>query len=536
MKGVVVAPQPQAVEAGRAVLLKDGNAIDAAIATALVQGIVDPMNAGIGGFGCIQVYSSFKDEVKAISFHGEVGSKASPEVFADDVVGQIAGHAERFSVKDDVNQIGYKSVTVPGVVRGFWEAHSRFGRIAWEELFQPAIRLARDGWTVEHHVWEAWHRVPDTGHRDARARLNFSPYVQGIYTNDGEFLLPGTLLRNLDYARSLERIAEGGVEVFYSGEIADRIAEDFSENGGFVTKADLESYRAEVTDPVGTEYRESNVTSVPLPASGGQLIQLLKIVEGFDLSDIGFLSSEYVDILARTMQIIFRDRALYLGDPKFIDVPRSRLLSDSYVEECQNLVRRREVIEVPKLTAVKEGRNTTHTTVIDEEGNVCTLTHTLGSCSGVATPDLGFMYNNAMYQFHPIPGNPNSIAQGKRRLTGIAPTIVWKEDQPYIALGAPGGTKIFCGIFQVILGVIDFGLPLVEAVSAPRLYIDSDELRLEARIYFALKKVLEAEVWKLKYMKSYDSFFSLVQAALKDEDRIIGASDPRGGGGVAGLT
>jgi len=532
MRGAVVAPQPIAVTEGINVLKRGGNAVDAAITAALVQGVVDPHMAGIGGFGDMLIQSHNEGEPTEISFHGRVGSRATPDVFAPFVVGQMRGHAERYLVKDYINQIGYKSVTTPGTLMGFYEAQSRFGTFDWADVFQPAIRYCREGFPLPGEVHDRWRQIEKHGHVSGIKRLSATPASAAIYLKKGELYQPGNLIMNPDYGRTLEMIAKKGPDLFYKGEIAEIIADDFKQNDGFITREDLANYKIVVDRPLRETYRDFHIFSANPPSSGAQLIQLLNILEGLDIRSMGHLSSRYVHHVARAMQISFADRASFMGDPEFVDVPIERWISKAYAEECRRRVLSGEKIVVPKLDPRGSG-STTHICVMDGEGNAVSLTHTLGSASGVITPGLGFTYNNCMYQYNPLPGHPNSIVPGKRRITGMAPTIVFRGNKPWMVAGGPGGTRILTAVMHTFINVVEFGLSAFEAVSAPRFQCEGEDIEMESRLYFLVREELEAMGWKLEPSAyALDNGFARAYAIIDrgDDKGLEGGADPRLGG------
>lgn len=534
-KGVVVAPQPLAATIGASILADGGNATDAALAAAFAQGVVDPFNGGIGGFGCMLVHDARSRRTTAISYHGRAGSKARPDVFADDVVGQIHGHAERYEVKGAVNQIGYRSPVVPGVLAGFDDAHRLFGRLPWNVLVEPAIRLARDGIPLPGEVYAHWTDLTEPGHKSGLERIEATPACAAVFAPGGTLLKPGQLLRQPDYAATLERIADAGADDFYRGDIARAIADDFSRHDGLFGSEDLADYRADIDGAVEGSYRGLRIESAPLPASGVQVVELLNILEHFDLAALRRDDeARYVHLVSRAMLATFADRARFLGDPRFVSVPVDLLVGKAHGRDVAAVVEGEGAISVESL-GYAEARHTTHVCVMDGEGNAVSLTHTLGSASGVVTPGLGFVYNNCMYQFHPFPGHPNSIAPGKSRLTGAAPTLVFKDALPWMALGALGGTRMPTAIVNTFCAIVEHGMRPVEAVDAPRFHAEGAWLEMESRLYWRLRDELESRGWRLRpSTKGYDRAFALVFAAVRDADGAFhGGSDPRGGGGLA---
>ncbi len=534
-RGVVVAPQPLAVVVGAEILRSGGNAIDAAIATALAQGVVDPFMGGIGGFGCLCVHDARNGRTQTVGFHGKAGSRAHPSIFENDVIGQIHGHGERYDVRGGVNQIGHSSVVVPGVMAGFSTAHERYGRMPWARLFDPAISLAKEGIPLPGEVHDRWIERPEPGHRSGWERINATSACAQILAPKGAMLQPGELLRQSDYASTLEQLARQGAKDFYTGDISREIVKNFDANGGLFTSEDLASYRSNVDETVSGTYRGIDVHTMPLPASGPQLVMMLNILEHFDLEALFEVDrSLFIHLVARTIQLCFAERAIHFGDPGFVSAPLERLLSSAWARDQLDFVCGSDDITVPGLDYL-ESRTTTNVCIIDNEGSAVALTHTLGSASGVVVPGLGFVFNNCMYQYNPIPGNPNSIAPGKSRLTGISPTILLKDGSPYAAIGGLGGTRILTSVFHSIVNLIDLKMSATEAVDAPRFHAESKWLELESRLSHAYKEELTNRGWHLRASpRGYDKAFAIAHIAIRNADGgFAGGSDPRGGGGIA---
>ena len=271
---------------------------------------------------------------------------------------------------------------------------------------------------------------------------------------------------------------------------------------------------------------------MPLPASGIQLIELLNVLEHFDLAKIYDTDrTEYIHLVARAIQASFADRARYMGDPRFMTVPIERLCSANYAKELASVVRGDQAIEVSGI-GYRECQHTTHVCALDADGNAISLTHTLGSASAVITPSLGFIYNNCMYQFHPYPGHPNSIAPGKSRLTGICGTLVMKDGRLLLAVGALGGTRMQTAVLHTIFNIVDHQLSPVEAVEAPRFVAELQWLEMESRLG-EFSGQLSNKGWRLRASaRGYDRAFGLAFAAVRKSDgTFCGGSDPRGGGG-----
>lgn len=532
MVGLVVAPQVLAVEEGVKVLRQGGNAVDAAVTAALVQGVIDPQMCGIGGFGVALIYEAKTKQVHCLAFHARAGSKATPDMWADKVIRE-APDGFGFFLKGAVNDIGAQSVGTPGTVAGLHELLARYGTWSWKQVLQPAIVIASEGFVVTTELartWKTRERFPERP--SLLQRLQFSPEAHRIFLKpNGSPYEAGEILRNPDLARTLERLAKHGFEEFYHGAIASAIVSELEAHGGHITRSDLENYQVRWNEPLRTTYREFEVFSAPLPAGGLSVLQILKILEGFDLKQIEHNSPKYLFTVAQAFKAAFTDKVCYYGDPEFVDVPVGMLLSEENNRKWRERIERGEVLTVPRV-GINEPHGTTHITVIDSEGNIVALTHTLGSSSGVIPRGIGFMLNNAMVGFNPLPGHPNSIALGKARISGMSPTIVFKNGEPFLVLGAPGGARIVSGIVQAFLNVIEFGMSPLEAVAAPRFDAQVYEIECQARIPSWLLD--EVQKWGqpcVKFPQSYGGV-ALVQLAMRSGDKWTGASDPAGGGAV----
>jgi gamma-glutamyltranspeptidase / glutathione hydrolase len=530
MGGMVVAPQVLAAEAGAMVLREGGNAIDAAVTSAFAQMIVDPQNAGIAGFGVATVRAS-NGSIEVIDFNGTAGSRATPDMWKDIVVEQDwTGYG--FHIQGHLNDRGYQSIMTPGTVAGMSALLEKYGTISWSRAIQPAIGLAREGFPVYPALWQGWNTPRSSIFGDMLERLRVTEASRKIYfTSDGRTREPGEILRNPDYADTLQRLAEAGPDDFYTGGIARRMSEDLEANGSFVTASDLADYRVRHLAPITTQYRGLDVFTNP-PAGGGICVaQILNILEHEDIAALRVNSVEYIDLVARAMQAAYHDWYTYVGDPEFVDVPLGRLVSKEHAADWYRRIHAGESITVP---LHRESPHTTNVTVADDAGNVIALTHSLGSASGVVTPGLGFMYNNIMNAADPISGKPNSIAPGKSRITGMCPTIVQNDGKPVLALGAPGGTRIITGVLQALLNVIDHGLRPQEAVDVARFDCQSHILDCEARIPSWTREALRDRGFQVHPNPATYGNFARVQALAIDPETgaMLGGSDPRGGGAV----
>jgi gamma-glutamyltranspeptidase/glutathione hydrolase len=358
-------------------------------------------------------------------------------------------------------------------------------------------------------------------------RIQVTPAAKAIYTRDGKLFAIGDRFVQSDYARTLERLARDGPDTFYRGEIAETIAADFEANGGFITRDDLAGYKVNVTEPLRGTYRGLAVSAAGAPAGGLTLLQMLNFLEGYDLGAHGWPSTESARLLVEAMAWAFADRELHIADPRFVDIPTGALADKQYA------ARAREAVAAG--ANAHDRSDTTHVCAVDDEGNAVSLTHTLGSSSGVVTPGLGFGFNNYMNCFDPRPGTPNSVHPGKTRVTMMTPTMVFEKDRLRICVGAPGGTKIVTGILQVLVNLIDHHMSPIEAVSAPRIDFQGDIVQVEGRVPLAVSRGLEELGYRVnRRTLNYDSYFAKPQVvAVEGEGPLRGASDPRKDGGMA---
>ncbi|HYI14671.1 MAG TPA: gamma-glutamyltransferase [Thermomicrobiales bacterium] len=532
MGGMVVAPQVPAVETGVDVLRNGGNAIDAAVTAAFVQMVVDPQMCGIGGFGAATVRTASGEEV-TVDFNGTAGSKATPEMWQDIVIEQDwTGYG--YHLEGKVNDVGYGSIMTPGTVAGMAELLDRFGTISWKDALQAAIRISDAGYVVSPELWRIWN-MPGFGlHSSFGERLKATEPCRAIYfKEDGSGYLPGERFMNPDHTRTLQRLADGGPREFYEGGLAQELAADLAANGSFITAEDMAGYQVRVSEPIRMTYRGQTVLTNP-PAGGGIcMAQTLKIIEHEDIAALGLNSVEYIDLVGHAMKAAYHDWYAFVADPAFVDVPVEMLLSDERADEWYAKIKAGETFTVPRYP---ESPTTTNISVMDEAGNAIALTHSLGASSGVVSAGHGFTWNNIMNTANPQPGLPNSIAPGKARITGMCPTIVLRDGEVVLTLGAPGGTRIITGVLQALLNVLDHGLSPVEAVSAPRFDCQGETLDCEARIPSWTKAELADRGFKIWPNPAPYGNFALVQAITRDPatGKLRGGADPRGGGAAMG--
>lgn len=531
---IIVAAQPEAAEAGARVLMRGGNAVDAAIAAALVQGVVDPQMCGIAGFGSCHLYLPEPGVHECIDFHGNTPLAATPDMWAGLIEGETRD-GFGFILKGRVNDLGYQSITTPGSLLAYYEAVRDYGSWDWADVCAPAIDTAEKGFVVRPHVDFWWSQGAVHGRVDVTERLGFSATGRKAYfRSDGSLKRTGDHVANPDLAESLRRIAKDGADVFYRGEIADAIDADMAANGGLMRKADLEAYRTVRAAPLWTDYRGHRVASNQPPGGGVQLLQMLNVLENFDLAEIGHNSTEYLRIVAEAMKQATIDKDAFVGDPDFVDVPLDRLLAKDYAADVADRIARRERASVPRYQGgMEEPKDTTHVVVRDKRGNIVTMTHSLGMPSGVITDGLGFMYNGCMAVFDPRPGRAGSVAPGKSRFSSLCPSIVFDdEDVPTVALGAPGGTQIAMGVLQTLLNLIDFGMSPTEAVAAPRFSSTSDVLDIANRIPDYTVEPLMAEGYEVQRSPLTFAFAAPHAIDFHPGQPLRGGADPSHDGAV----
>jgi len=522
--GMIVAPQPEAVEAGAETLRAGGNAVDAAIACALVQGVVDPMMTGIAGFGSMQLYLPKAGVHTCIDFHGRAPAAARPDMWADLVEGETRD-GFGFILKGRVNDVGYQSIAVPGSLKAYDEAQREFGLLAWRDVVAPAIVHADAGFIVRPHVHRFWTRREGMGRVEMIDRLAFTQSGKRIYFDAaGAVHDLGARVRNPDMARTLRLVAEHGAEIFYSGAVAETIATDMARHGGLLTYDDLRNYRTTRCAPLRGSYRGLAIATAQPPGGGVMLLEMLNMLENFDLAALGHNTPDYIRIVAEAMKRATIDKDRFVGDPAFVDVPLGRLLDKTYARGLAASIRAGEKAAVERL-ANSESKNTTHISVIDADGNAVAMTHSLGMPSGVITDGLGFMYNGCMGVFDPRPGRAGSLAPGKSRFSSVCPSIVFRDDAPYLVIGAPGGTQIAMGVLQAILNVVDFSMAMSDAVAAPRFAATSDLIDVANRIPVATTRALEAQGYGVA--RSYLSYAIAAVHGIKIEGgRWSGGADP----------
>ncbi|MEX9911100.1 gamma-glutamyltransferase [Providencia huaxiensis] len=480
-KGMVVSSQHLASQIGADILKSGGNAIDAAVAVGYAQAVVNPCCGNIGGGGFMTIHLADGKDL-FINFRETAPGAASADMYLDKD-GQLI---------KDASLYGYLASGVPGTVKGLDYALEKYGTMSRQQVMAPAIKLAREGFTLTRADTD----VLDT----TTERFKQDPEVARIFLKpDGSAFQPGDLLVQTDLANTLEKIAQNGPSAFYEGEIPKIVEEASKKNGGILTAKDFADFTITDTAPVSCSYRGYQFISAPPPSSGGVTIcQTLNILEGYDLKEMGFNSADYIHTLTEAMRHAYMDRNTFLGDPEFVDNPTEKLLSKAYAEELRKEIKPNQATpstQVQPGMGPHEKPETTHYSVVDEKGNAVSTTYTINGRFGsvVIPPGTGFFLNDEMDDFTTkvgeknlyglVQGERNSIAPGKRPLSSMSPTIVTKDGKVFLVLGSPGGSRIISITLQTALNIIDHGMPPQEAVNAPRIHHQwlPDEVYYEQR-------------------------------------------------------
>ena len=535
-RAMVTAVQPEAADAGLVVLRAGGNAIDAALAAALVQGVVDPLMSGLGGYGVLHAYDPRTGATLLLDGQGGCPAACTETMWADRIVGETTD-GFGFIVRDFVNECGHQSVTVPGIVAVLAQAHAQLGRLPWADLFGPAIELAEAGWIVRPHNHTVFTQDERRyGRMNYGEKLGVTADGRRIYLQpDGSYPRIGQVVRNPDLGGTLRAMAKDGPDSFYRGTLAGRIVDDMARNGGLLSAADLASFQPEVQQPIRVGYRGYEFATNRPPGGGVMVAEMLHILEQFDLAALGHNTPDYIRVVAEAMKIATRDKDAHISDPRFVPPPLDRLLSGDYARSCAAAIRRGDKASVPRLKAPAGDPNeTTHVSCVDADGLVVSLTHSLGIPSGVIPDGTGFILNGCMSVFDPRPGRAGSIAPGKRRFASMCPSIVSKDGQPVMTLGAPGGTWITLGVLQVILNVLDWGMGMQEAISAPRFVATSDAIDISNRIPRSVQRAVEAMGYTVR-RSALSYAFSAVHGIALFDGKLDGGADPQRDGMVATL-
>jgi gamma-glutamyltranspeptidase/glutathione hydrolase len=488
-RGVVAANHPLAATAGLEMLAMGGNAIDAAVATLFTLNVVEPMMVGLFGAGWTNIRLADGTSL-VLDNYSTAPAAATPDLYTP-ISDTWPDYME---TKGRKNTLGYLAVGVPGTLKAWAELVANWGHCDLETVMQPAIRHAARGFQVSQYL----HALISDNQTD----LAGCPETASVFLPNGRPPAPGHLLRQPALAESLRTIAREGPETLYEGALGQAIIVGIQRHGGIMTMADLQAYRTIRRQPLTVPYRGYEVTLPPPPCAGGvHILQILRILEGFDIATMGFGTPDTLHVLAECCKIACSDRAAYLGDPASVTVPVEWLISAAYATKRRaGIALARAATPASGVPLPVESATTTHVTTADAAGNMVAMTQTINNAFGakVMAPGTGILLNNTMALFDPHAGHANSVGPGKRTTSSMSPTMVTKDGQPFMALGTPGGVRIFPSVLQAISNVIDHGMSLQEAVEAPRVWTQGQELEVEAAIPPAVRDALTARGHKVR--------------------------------------
>jgi len=486
-RGMVVANHPLGSAAGAEMLAVGGNAVDAAIGALFALTVVEPMMVGIFGAGMTHLRLADGRHL-VIDNYTTAPAASRPDMFTP----VSDTWPDYLRAEGDVNLVGVLSAGVPGTLKGWAEVVARFGCLDLETVMQPAIRHAERGFRATPYLVEA---VKTTAPDLARFPETARTFLPG-----GAPIKAGDLVTMPDYAATLRHIAAKGAGVLYGGDLGATVAEYVRRSGGIISLEDLAGYRTVERQPIRGGYRGFETTGPPPPTAGGlHLVEMLNILEGFDPGGLGFGTAEYFHLIAEVLKIGFADRNACTGDPAFVDIPVDRLLSKEHAAARRAEIRADRAGEYGAIVGMTGGvpagsAHTTHVTTADADGNVVAMTQTINNLFGskATVPGTGMLLNNTMGLFDPHPGTPASIAPGKRVTSSMAPTIILRDGKPAWALGLPGGVRIFTSVFQAVVNLIDHRMSLQEALEAPRIWSQGQELEMEQDIPAAVRDAVAA--------------------------------------------
>lgn len=523
--GMVASADAYATEVGVNILKQGGNAIDAAVAVGFTLAVTYPKAGNLGGGGFMLIKTK-EGKVTAIDFRETAPSQASRDMFLDQ-----SGNVD--SARSLVSTL---AVGVPGTVAGLIYGLKKYGSLPLADVISPAHQLANDGIVVNDNLSKSlanYGRETMLNHETSR-KIFFKP--------DGSNWQKGDVLVQKNLANSLELITKSGADAFYRGDIANEIVKEMQKQGGLITHADLANYKVIEREPVKGNYRGYDIYSMPAPSSGGiHIIQMLNILENFNLKKLGQNSADSIHLMAEAMKYAFADRSEYLGDPDFVKVPTSALISKDYAKSIAKKIKSQKAVPSQKIKPGKltpyESDQTTHYSVVDRFGNAVSVTYTLNTNfgTGIVAGETGILLNNEMDDFSAKPGVPNyfgliggeanAIAAGKRPLSSMSPTIITKNGQTVLVTGSPGGSRIITTVLQMILNVLDFEMNVAEASSAPRIHHQwyPEAIRIEKGISTDTIKLLEKKGHKVVVKPTMGS----TQSILVAPSGFYGSGDPR---------
>lgn len=527
--GVVASAHPLASQVGSDVLKAGGNAFDAAVATAFAINVAEPNASGLGGGGFAILYDAKKKKSFVIDFRERAPAAAHETFYELD---------ENGKVKNSAMTIGWYASGVPGQLAGMEALHKQFATKKWDELVAPAIKLLEAGIPVDATL-----HTMITNQLDRIEKSPTKAFFDKHFLDEGLPLPEGSTYTNPDLVASLKLVAKEGAKAFYSGAICDKIVAAYEKHGNsWITKQDLADYKVIMREPVSATYRAGySIQSLPPPSSGGlTVIEILNIVEKYDLKKQGVSHPDTVHAVIEAQKLAFADRGQYMGDPDYVDVPVQDILSKQFAAERAKLISLDKAIEGAEPGALLKDLkgNTTAFSIVDKDGNMVTVTQTINDFFGsVTVPDgTGIILNDEMDDFSARPGRANSVQAGKRPLSSMSPVLVFKNGKPFMTMSSPGGPRIITAIANIIMNVIDHGMDLQEAIAAPRYHNpNTTKTAMEARWPEELQKALVAKGQQLDMRKDVDLYFGGAQGVMILPDgKLHGGADFRRGGKALG--
>ncbi|WP_298907268.1 gamma-glutamyltransferase [uncultured Psychrobacter sp.] len=523
--GMVATQEALASDIGLKILKDGGNAVDAAVAVGFALAVTLPRAGNIGGGGFMMIYDAKQGKTVALDYREKAPSSAARDMYLDSDGNAVS----------DLSRYHGLAVGVPGTVAGLLKALEDHGTMSRGQVMAPAIALAENGIEVTAGLSESLEALSD--------RLQKWPSTKKIFFKpDGSAYQPGERLKQPELANSLKLIAAKGADGFYKGETARKLVKAVNEAGGNMSLQDLANYQAIARVPVKGDYRGYEIVSMPPPSSGGiHIVQILNILEGYPLKDYGQNSAQTIHLMSEAMQLAYADRAEYLGDADFIDVPASGLTSQPYADKLRSLINPNKATPAATIKANNplpyESDQTTHFSIVDKDGNAVANTYTLNFSygTGLVAEGTGILLNNEMDDFSAKPGVPNgygliggdanAVEANKRPLSSMSPTLVFKDSKPYIVTGSPGGSRIITTVTQVISNVIDHDMNIAEATHAPRIHDQwlPDEIRIEKALNIDTIKKLESMGHKVNPQAAMGS----TQSIMITPNGVYGSSDPR---------
>lgn len=524
-KGMVSSHSEISSEVGAQILRNGGNAIDAAAAIGFALAVTLPRAGNIGGGGFMLVHLAEEDRTIVVDFREAAPAAAFKNMYFD----------EDGNVDDIEYRFTHKSSAIPGSVAGFAHIVEKYGTMAWADILEPSIRLAEDGFPVSYALAANIHRNKERLSRNAESRAKY-------FKEDGSAYAVGEIFKQPDLAWTLKQIAEGGVDAFYKGVIAEKIVADMEANNGLITMEDLASYEVVEREPVRGTFRGYDVVAMSAPSSGGtHVIQMLNILENFPLKEMGQGSAASFHLMAEAMKLAFADRSKYLGDPGFVDVPTQALTNKDYAKslaaQISMDVARPSSDIAPGNLVPYESSETTHYSVIDSDGNMVGNTYTLMFTfgSGVVIEGTGILMNNNMGNFTLRPDIPdafglvgsehNTIHAGRRPVSSMSPIFVFKDGEPYLLTGTPGGSRIITSNMQMVLNVLEYGMNIADASVAPRIHHQwlPPILYVESGVNADTIRLLRAKGHDVQFRNAMGS----LQSIMYKDGLYYGFSDPR---------